>query len=330
MSEWLRPLLLKRGFRINVTDPIRETESLPDWVGFLIWAGWWMNRRSLDNKKKVLVLLLPTRMCCSAFCCLGALIRSIENGSELFSWDKFLELPEGSQVSLYYPDPKSPHRKVAVEGIVGRIIDKQTARQIKIISKHRSFKRLIHSVYSCKFGEYRITARSPVPMRWFNKVSNILPFYTKILNNVNPSSVLVWSKECLLITNLSTYRSEIEDIFVSVINNHYSFGLHELLMPSQDFNADYSGIFLASPKSAVVTSIRSPIAILNGSVAVKSWERISSPNIIVLLDQMEYDDSMENFIAQLSDARAEEVALLPEGIPENLPAGAEMSIFVLI
>lgn len=100
-------------------------------------------------------------------------------------------------------------------------------------------------------------------------------------------------------------------------------------MWSHDFNAEYSGVFVSSPKSATISSINSPVAILNGPDAIRSWDRIRSPNIIILIDNMEYDDSVENFLALLSDARTDKAIALPDAVPENPPSGVEMVIFNL-
>ncbi len=333
MSEWLRPLDIQRAFTIAAAESQQDANSVPDWVGLLIWSGWWMNGRTLSNDRTVMVLLLPTRICCPAFCCLGTLIRSIQRGDTALSWNQFLELPEGSRVCLRYPDPKLRHRKIPVKGIIGKtVLGSKAARQVRIVSENRRFNGLTQSVLQCRFDDYEITSAPPLPARLDKRLSRAMLFYKYIIEGFKPTSILAWSKECLLVTNLAAWKNEVESPIVSVqegSGRHSSYALQELLMWSHDFNAEYSGVFVSSPKSATISSINSPVAILNGPDAIRSWDRIRSPNIIILIDNMEYDDSVENFLALLSDARSDKAIALPDAVPENPPSGVEMVIFNL-
>jgi hypothetical protein len=332
MSAWLRPLPLQRKFEVTLTESLQGESSLPDWVGMLIWAGWWMNKRSSQNARTVLVLLLPTRICCPAFCCLGALLRSIEKGDTVLSWKQFTNLPEGSKISLRYPDPRSRHRKIPVEGVICKD-GTQAARKVKILSKNERFHGVVQSVFQGKFDDYEITGAPPLPPRLDKKLSNIILFYKSIIKDFKAISIFSWSRECLLVTSLAVWESEMENITVSVqeaSNRSSYYALQELLMPSRDLNVDYSGTFLVKPKADILESIDSPIAILNGPEAIKSWDRIRSPNVIILLDYLEYDETIENFLALLSDSRSNKTVDLPEGIPESPPSGVEMVLFDLV
>ncbi|MDD4357565.1 MAG: hypothetical protein PHN98_09960 [Smithellaceae bacterium] len=331
MTEWLRPLSLQKRFGVALTESLNMESSLPDWVGFLIWAGWWMNKRSSENERAVLVLLLPTRICCPAFCCLGALLRSIEKKATILSWNQFVELPAGSKVCLRYPDPRSRLRKIAVEGIICEEGSK-AERKIKILSKNKRFNELIQSVLQARFDDYEITTVPPPSCQLDKKLSNIIMFYKSIMKDFKAASVFSWSRECLLVTRLAGWKNEVENVNVSVqgaSEKHYSYGLQDLLMPSHDLNAEYSGTFLSTPKADILNYINSPLAILNGPEAIKSWDRIKSSNVIMLLDHLEYDETIENFLALLSDARSNRIVDLPEGIPENPPSGVEMVLFDL-
>ena len=331
MSEWLRPLPLQKTFEVACTGSLHAESNLPDWVGFLIWTGWWMNRKSQVNARTVLVLLLPTRICCPAFCCLGALLRSVEKADTVLSWNQFMTLPEGSKVCLRYPDPKSRLRKKPVEGIVCRD-GSEAARKIKILSANKRFSGLTQSVHKAKFDDYEITAAPPLSSRLDNRLSNIGLFYKTILTDFKATSVLSWSRECLLVTGLTGWKNEVENITVSVeeaSGRHSSYVLQDLLMPSHDLRAEYSGTFLATPKSSILDDLDSPLTILNGAEAIKSWDRIKSSNVIILLDHLEYDETIEHFLALLSDARSNRAATLPEGIPENPPSGVEMVLYDL-
>jgi hypothetical protein len=333
MSEWLRTLPLNKAFGVSTIESHEVVDSIPEWVGFLIWAGWLMNRKSPQHERTVLVILLPTRICCSVFCCLGALIRSIERGDTILSWDQFLALPAGSKVCVRYPGSKTRMRKKTVEGIVGRnMTATQAAREITITSKNKSYNALTQWVFQCKFNDYEITPAAPLSSRMDSKLSNIMIFYKTIVKGFRPTSVLAWSRECLLVTNLASWRSEAGGVMIfpqEESKRMSSYTLHELLMPSHDLKAEYSGIFLSTPKSDKTSFLNSPIAILNGPEAIKSWDRIRSSNVIMLLDHTEYDDTIENFLAPFSDARNDKTVVLPEGIPADLPAGVELVIFAL-
>jgi hypothetical protein len=277
------------------------------------------------------VLLLPTRICCPAFCCLGALIRSIEKGDAILSWNQFIELPPGSKVCLRYPDPKSNLKKIPVDGTICEDGSK-AARKIKIISNCKRFNGLIQSVLQNKFDDYEITAAPSPSSRLDKRQFNIISFYNSIVKGFRVASVLSWSKECLLVTNLNGWKNELEKVVVTVqegSENFSSYELQELLMPSHHLNVKYSGIFLSTPKSVILNAINCPLAILNGPEAIKSWDRIKASHIIILLDHLEYDETIENFLANLSSARSNRTVELPQDIPENLPHGVEMALFEL-
>ncbi len=331
MAYWLQKLPIKKAFRVSSTESLQSEDLLPGWVSFLIWAGWWMNKRSRENERSVLVLLLPTRISCPAFCCLGALIRSVENGEAILSWNQFMKLPEGTKVCLRYPDPKSSLRKIPVKGILCDDSSK-TERKIKVLSQNRRFNGVIQSIMKRGYEDYEITASWPLSFQLEKKISNTILFYKAIVNKFKTASVRSWYRECLLVTSLTSWKKEIESITISVresAENHPNYVFSELLMPSNDLNAGHSGIFLSTPKSDILNSIDSPLAILNGPEAIKSWDRIKSSNVIILLDHLEYDEKIENFLALLSDARSNRSVVLPEGIPENPPSGVEMVLYDL-
>lgn len=329
MANWLQQLPIKKDFRVLSTESVQAEDRLPSWISFLIWAGWWMNNRSSENERSVLVLLLPTRICCAAFCSLGALIRSIEKNDTILSWNQFMKLPEGTKVCLRYPDPKSSHRRISVKGIICDGSSK-TERKIMVLSKNKRFKGVIQSIMQRGYEDYEITASWPLSPQLEIKLSNTILFYKTVVNKFKTASVRSWFRECLIVTSLTSWKKEIENIIVTVsesAENYPNYALSELLMTSKDLNAEYSGAFLSTPKSDILNSIDSPIAILNGPEAIKSWERIKSPNVIMLLEHLEYEETIENFLALLSDARSNRSIVLPESIPENPPSGVEMVFF---
>jgi len=58
-------------------------------------------------------------------------------------------------------------------------------------------------------------------------------------------------------------------------------------------------------------------------------ELVYSQNILILLDQTEYDEGVENLLAQPLSVRNDELLPFPEGVAETLPSSIEMTMFAL-
>ena len=82
---------------ITDTSTQMEWQTLPKWIEFMIWAGWVMRSANLDSRQ-IMVLLLPERYCCSAFCSLGAILAGSTIPHNSLMWDEFLNFDKGDSI----------------------------------------------------------------------------------------------------------------------------------------------------------------------------------------------------------------------------------------
>lgn len=328
MSEWLVPLNLKRAFELGSKGQ-RANGILPEWAGFLIWSGWWMRRTLVKDLRLFLVLLLPTRLCCSSLCALGALIASA--GRTSLEWEEMLLLPPGTPVFLRYPDPKRPQRRINIKGIVsGRKWGRQSAIWIEVLSKVERLSNAKHAIFESEFSNYEISLIPHLSHQQEGRLIDAFQFYEKVTGG-SRASLLSANSQCLLVTNRSAWGAQAKD--TSVIFDPYGksriYQLEDLLMPATEEKAAYAGILVSSQKSEVLTNANTPLSILDGPEALRAWEFIKSPNLIVLLDQTEYEEDAGDMLALLSSSRTEKAINVPERIPDSPPPGIEMMIYAL-
>jgi|GEM_PF-5491949 len=329
MSEWLVPLNMKKSFELGSKGQ-RANGILPEWAGFLIWSGWWMRRTLVKNLRLFLVLLLPTRLCCSSLCALGALIASA--GRTSLEWEEMLPLPTGTRVFLRYPDSKRPQRRINVEGLVSGLKSEggQIAIWIELLTKGERLSNIKHGIFESKFSDYEISLIPHLSHQQEGKLIDAFQFYEKVTGG-SRASLLSANSQCLLVTNRSAWGAQIKD--TSVIFDPYGksriYQLEDLLMPATEKKAAHAGILVSSQKSEVLANANTPLSILDGPEALRAWELIKSPNLIVLLDQTEYEEDAGDMLALLSSSRTEKAINVPERIPDSPPPGIEMMIYAL-
>lgn len=329
MSAWLQPLNLGEKLEIGPLEPVHSSNNVPEWVGFLIWAGWWMRKTHVEGTRVFLVMLLPTRICCSELCALGALIGSIGGGREPFTWRKLISLPTGTEVFLSYPDPKTALQSVPLRGELGKTFECQggMARKVRITSQNKRFKDSTLCLLEGNLKKYALSL-IPHPSHQKKKLAAMFRFYKNLVPNMDSAAMLPIFNECMIVTNRAGWKREIEGISVSA-GKKSRLPLADLLMLSEQYTIPHSGILLASPKSANVRAENVPLAILDGPEPLRSWEMVRTSNIIVMLDQTEYDESSQNILATLSNARSDQRLPIPKGIAPSPPSGIEIMMFAL-
>lgn len=121
--------------QITDSDDGLGQSGMPKWIEFMIWAGWKM-RTNISDSRQIMVLLLPERYCCSAFCSLGAVMAGSTFPCDSITWKEFENFDEGKSIFLLIE-----HRgKIKpVEGVVGEFINDINAqgRRVKIQSRNK-------------------------------------------------------------------------------------------------------------------------------------------------------------------------------------------------
>jgi hypothetical protein len=320
MSAWLAPLSLKRKLRVCTPHPI---ESISDWTCFLIWAGWWMHNTIIRNKRIFFVLLLPTRISCSAFCALGALIGSIGKLKGGLTWEEFTHLPPGKKIYQYFRLPESSSAIEEREIEIGKKFQShgQIFQSIHGGSGRNRSSELIYieNFYKYQFFLYKL--KKKLGLKW----QKMTRFFGD-LKSRNTNYPMLFEKEYMIVTNRTEWKRQVSDIFVTTSKDSNALSLSQILMPCERDETDCPG-FLFSYKGGDSNVKNVPLAILDGPDALKAWEKVSATNIIILLDQIEYDQNSQNILSLLASARDDRLIRSNEDIPECPPAGIEMSVF---
>lgn len=325
MSNWLKPLNLRRKLRICSSH--HKDDSIDDWVAFMIWVGWWMRRTIVRNVKVFCILLLPTRISCSAFCALGALIGSIGKLKDGLTWDEFIALPNGAKIYQYIIDQEPSQDMLLREFniVVGKLV-KSGDQIFRRITRDSGKSRLDKLVFIENFYRYSFFLEKLKKKQ--RKSRQKITKFLGDLRSLNVSFPLWLDREYMIVTNRTEWRRQISSVLITKSNDPNPLNLSKILVPCERDEIECSG-FLFSSKGRDLDVKNIPLAILDGPDALKSWERVKATNIIILLEQGEYDQNSENILNLLASAR--EDLLLPgiEGIYENPPAGIEVSMFAI-
>ena len=159
MSSWLKPINSKKKFSFGSGDKALLGSKVPNWLGFIIWAGWWMRLNHMENTRIFLVMLLPTREVCSSICSLGAILGSVGKRDINLTWDEMISLPDETKMYLRFPGKKEDKKVIPIKGRVSEISNYggQTGRKIIIDSREKRFKNGNLIVFQNRFNEYSVT-----------------------------------------------------------------------------------------------------------------------------------------------------------------------------
>jgi len=330
MSDWLKTINLKKKFSFGSVDQELFGSKMPDWLGFIIWAGWWMRLNHKEDTRIFLVMLLSTREVCSSICSLGAILGSVGKRNINLTWDEMLSLPDETKIYLRFPGKKEDNKKIPISGRLSETINygEQTGRKIILDSREKRFKNSNLIVFHNRFDQYLLTLTPHLSKPKEGKLAKINLFFKNTSSEFHRSWIHARKNECHLITNKAAWLREIKNVFIYSYNGA-RYNLYDLLMPSTNIHAEHSRFLITSPKSDISGYDYIPLAILDGLDALKSWESVKSSNVIIILDQMEFNEDALNILALLSSARDDKKIPTIKGIPSNFPDGIETIIYAI-
>lgn len=335
ISPWINPLRLSAPMTIRASDHALRIRSLPDWVGTLVWCGWWNRITQKDGVRIFTVILLPTRACCSALVGLGSLIGSIEVFRNVLNWQNLVSLPLQTPVFLRHRERGTQDRKIPLKGELGEIKDikGQKTRRIILHSAKKKFDSASIFVTEKSINAYEISLSPHFSPHIEGRIKELAGFYSRVSPTFSKGWLMSGETECLLVTNMAAWKRDVEDIVISTeigssvqVQHHF---LPDLLNGWGEDNYHHPRMRLSAPKTVLSADEKFPVAVLDGPDALRSWENIKASNTIILLERSEYDESAESVILTLTNARND--SLLPDigKLPGNLPSGVEMALFSL-
>lgn len=319
---------------IMITDSTPEMafQPVPKWIEFMIWAGWKM-RTNISKSRQIMVMLLPERYCCSAFCSLGAVMAGSTFPCDSISWEEFEKFNEGKSIFLLVE-----HRgKIKpVEGVVGEFTNdiNTEGRRVKIQSRNKNLNGASVLVLKSNIEKYQISITPHASQIKLGKLTKLSRFFNKTINGYQESWIVGNNIESAVVTNKVAWIRQIEG--VNVISNNapkgaanHSFELSKLLMIA-DCNET------PSSHTRIISSVSSediegvPLVILDGIEALSKWESYMQSNVIVLLSRSEFTEEAENIISMLSTYRDDDLLQNMEIDPtEIMPSDSEMALFAL-
>lgn len=329
-TEWLAPLGLKRGF--GFSQGVFVTEEVPDWAGFLIWAGWWMRRAQVSRTRTFMVILLPDRAFAAPLVALGAMIGSLGRTGRSLSWEQFLELPVGTSVFLRMKDRAARFRSISVEGRVGAIDSHRNAAKgtIALVSDQARFRGALILPSRKAFFEYDVSLTRHATPRKARKLLGVSRIFSELSNDFEESWMIAPFRESAVVTNRARWTRLTADLQIVLAGDPKKGRLAEemekILLCGMPSATNGGRTLLVSPKTPIPESIHIPVGVLDGAEALRSLDLVLCPNIVVLLEQSEYEKDVQDQLAGLNSVRNDD-GPEPTDIPREIPGGIDVAMF---
>ena len=271
-----------------------------------------------------LVALLPARSCCAAITALGACLGSIHEDVDGLTFQEFATLPDETRVSL-----RDQGR--IFEGILGPCgwIGDQRFREVALDTNLRKWKDSKILILESNLNKYQVSTdqrKNLSPQR-----QAILERAEQFYRILDPRAKTGWylstRREALVVTSKAAWRREIGGVFGQIDDDGMPLivPLDDLVVATEEQEGFPGKTLLASPSGGMGNTSGAPVAILDGPDAIRTAEEVNADAVLMLIENSEYDETAIQEIAAMADAREDDA--VPEGIPDRLPAGVEVSVF---
>ena len=301
----------------------RQSQKLPDWASFLIWLGATMKRLQFEDMRIFCVVLLPTRICGSALSAFGSLSNSLTNPNNELSWNLFLECENGLRVYFLHADRDGSRKQV--EGELGNVIyiNDQKLRSIRIISNRKNLQKLTLHIGESTFRDIKVAFHPHYRTRLLNHLHDLSDLFSRILADFNENSLLMHNTESFVITNRARWVRENEEVLLGIVEE----GAPNLLPLKEIILTSFGRTLLCSPKSRELETIKGPLAILDGLDALRSRESIQARNLLILLDQEEFEEEAEDMLTHFSGYCLRKLPADFDQLPTGCPDGIDVQFY---
>jgi len=323
---------LKGELLITDSSSEMELQVTPKWIDFMIWTGWKMRNVNSDSRQ-IMVLLLPERYCCSAFCSLGAILAGSTIAHNTVMWDDFLTFDTGDTIYLIY---ETEGRMIPGEAVTGDFCENDglSGRWVKIKTKRKNHSGVSFLINKNNIESYQISKERHASQMKLGKLKKLSRFFSNVVDGYQESWIVSNRVESVIVTNKAVWLRQMEGVNISDCSELSSslndkFELSQLLM---------TGDFEDSPSShtRIVAAISAdeigeiPLTIMDGVDALVRWESYLKSNIIVLLSRAEYTEEAENILSMLSSFREDDlVQKMDIDVTKIMPGDTEMTLFAL-
>ncbi len=347
MTDWLDPLNLDSEIFVNTGDKSSVGRPLPEWFRYLTWLGWWMHCNSKQDRRIFTAVILPTRICCSAFCSLGSVISAARfqcdtSTGAFMGWKQVSELEHETEIFFHLRDDSSSFGRKNAKGLFKGITkvtlpfddggDTECAR-IDIVSIRRNESNCSLFIPREKIVGYDISLTQHTSDRRERRLEKLGEFYSDLIQDSQTGWVLSGKKDNLVITNKAGWKRQYENLWVSTLDldeeaqNH---PLPDIVLSTDDMDDQHNRSLLLPYRTEIVNSKDIPLAILDGPEAIVSLRDTRCPNVIMLLDTIEYEQTISNTLTQIASQRSDGELPTIERVPDSLPQGVQMEMYAVV
>lgn len=305
------------------------------WVGFLIWAGWWLRRYSAPNHRIVMMLSVAARPCCSPLIALGSVLESLAATERVrISWEEVLRLPHDTEIHLLRDVKGAASGKVRARGKLAEIrsLQDQVVREV-ILEEPAKFAGAKQLLFPRNLDAVR---PSLVPYVVTGRPTDTLDL-SRALEHLCPGFPQAWlfsrELEALIVTERSSWARHLDDLQLKVTPRDRSqevrhTKLSDILFVSST-SVQSSVRTAVMPPTSIGQSTGAPLAILDGPRSIEVWESIEAPRLVFLLEACELDDLILPKLRRIASFGDRELPGQHGPLPRATPPGIEMTVFSL-
>lgn len=324
MNPWVEPIALRANLRIGTPAFLSARDGLPEWIAFLLWAGWWMHWNARPEARLHLVALLPARSCCAAIAALGACLASTQEESDGLDFRDFMALPDGAHVSLR-------HQGRIFQGTLGRCdrYHDQSGRTVALDTELKKWKGLVIWVFEHNLGEYQVSTDQRKNLSPQRQVA--LERVEQVYRTLDPRARTGWClsprREVLIVTSKAAWWREIEGVSAQIDDDETPLvvPLADLVVATEEQQGFPGKTLLASPSGVMSNTSGVRVAILDGPDSIRTAEDVNADAVLMLIEHSEFDENAIHEIASMTDVREDDA--VPVGLPDRFPAGVDVSVF---
>ena len=302
-----------------------ERQELSKWVNFLFRCGFLLRTCQVNDARIVIALLLPTRELAAAFAAVGIILGSLKSTVEFLTWKQFLTLPSGTELYVRF------HHKKSNRSLKGEVGEKKDGpygleRRIKIVNGPKAVRGSSEIVLESTFGRLGISMTEHPKKGRMDSIVQAGTFLRGVSRFYKPNWLVSSQTEALVITNKAEWKRVCNSVRIGIAGQPQANFLADVLLASDIRDRRMSRIALSAPGKDV-SSVYAPVAIIDGPRALPQWREVNARNLLVLADQIEFDEECHGAIIDMTTSRDD--SLLPKefaGLIDYAPKGAALAV----
>lgn len=320
-----QPLLISDSGVIDACS-----DSIDEWVKACLYLGWWAKSQYQKEKRRITLVVLPTRETTTAFTALGALVCSVSSYKDGLTWDKFSMLESG--VEIYW-------KKIAAGDLhFGRVVGVEligTESAIKLeITKSRKAKVVgsLILIPEGQFDKFQFSLEKPASIQREVVINAGILFMDLLIGNISPTWAKSHGQDLLLVTKMNQFKSSIENLLMGVATSDFvsSIELVSLLGFEQLGDGRQSKMKITHPKGCLNSN--AGLVILDGPAAFSIREHVPLTNdLLIIFDSLEFNENELDFVKELQSVAEYNDLLSDSAIGrEQFPVGFEVSSYCFL